>query len=162
VKHSPESYRSTYLAEAQPHVPEPILAVGLVSTAGAVSGMVGDAVAAKAMWTVSPLAAAVFRKKQAKQREETVTTQLVAVTATNIYFFAHPRDAKRFTVTAAPMVLARSGVRASVEAPGRMSQRLHLALATGEQLQFDIHRGPGAWAGFSEPMRDLLLQPVGV
>ena len=74
---SPTQQRQIYIDQLQPHVAEPILAVGFLSTAGAVKGMVGD-------------------------------------------------------------------------------------LPGGERVDDDINRAGGAWAGFRDAVRDLLVTPVRV
>jgi len=57
-------------------------------------------------------------------------------------------------------VWLRSAITVTADAPGRMSQRLHIAFASGEQLDVDINRSKGPWATFNEPMRELLVQSV--
>jgi hypothetical protein len=156
---TPAEYRQTYLDQLAPHVPEPIIEVGFVSTPGLAASYVADALTGKAIYLASPLANRLFHRKKAEHHATTISNQLVAVTATSAYLFDFPTKGA-FAVTGPPTVWLRSAITVTADTPGRMSQRLHVRFSSGEQVEVDINRSKGPWATFNEPMRELLLQPV--
>ncbi len=158
----PAAERERFTTLLQPHVDSPILAVGILSGAGDTDALISDFRAAKWIGFVrSPIAGALDRKDRLAARIPTLKNHLVAVTASNVYLFDYPTQGYTFTaVTVPPVVWSRRGLVASVDKPRRLTQRLHVRLATGEELEYDLSNASGAWGAFSNDMRDLLLDPV--
>jgi len=157
---SPDQQREIYLAQLQPHCPEPILAIGFLATAGYVDGLMRDHSTAGAIRMVSPLAGMMFRKKATSSRVEASRNDLVAVTASSVHLFQYPMRGEAFTVSGPPTVWSRADIRVTAEASKKLSQRIHVQFRTGETLEYDVSKGGREWATFSDHMRDLLLQPV--
>ncbi|MCU1453079.1 MAG: hypothetical protein JWN46_1225 [Acidimicrobiales bacterium] len=155
---SPAEQRATYLAQLQPHIVEPILEVGFLSTPGAVAGLVRDQVKGKALGFLSPLVGLVYRRKKTAARVEVTRNDLVAVTEQRVYLFEFPSRGGTFTVSGPPIVWSRAGLVVAAEAQGRLTQRIHVRLASGDEVDYDINRGGRDWATFSDGMRDLLLR----
>ena len=156
----PETMRADYLAHLQPHVAEPILAIGFLSPAGMMGTYAKEHAAGNALRLVSPLAAWAFRGRKATQHVESPTvTQLVAVGMTTVSLFPYPTGVP-FAINAAPTVWLRSDVRATADQPGRASQGIHVDLRNGEHHDFEIAKSGKQWGGWSDAMRDLLCQPV--
>ena len=154
---SAEQYRQTYIQQIQPCLPEPILAVGFISTPGYVSGLMSDAVLGKAITSMSFVGGRMFHRNRRQVRDTVVQNQLVAITPTtvNMFDFIAGQD---FAVTKAPTVWARSSFRVTAEVRGRMSQHLHVDFATGERIDVDVNFSKGEWATFNDPMLALLMQ----
>lgn len=157
---NPDEQRQTYLAQLQPHVAEPILAVGFLCTAGYVDGLTADHTTGKALGMLSPLSGRMFRKKATTTRVDSARNDLVAVTASSVHLFEYPKRGEAFTVSGPPTTWARAGLRVTSEAPKKLSQRIHVQFPGGEVLDYDIAKGGREWATFSDHMRDLLLEPV--
>ena len=155
---SPEQYRQTYIQQVQPHLTEPILAVGFISTAGYAKGLVADALVGKAISSVSFVAGRLFHRNRREVRDTVVQNQLVAITATTVNMFDFLAG-QNFAFTKPPTVWARSSIRVTAEDRGRMSQHLHVDFATGERIDIDVNFSKGPWATFNDPMLALLLQP---
>ena len=154
---SPEQYRQTYIQQIQPYLTEPILAVGFISTAGYVSGLVSDAVLGKAISSMSFVGGRMFRRNRREIRDSVVQNQLVAITpsAVNMFDFIAGQD---FAVRKAPTVWLRSTFRVTAEERGRMTQHLHVDFATGERIDVDVNFSKGEWATFNDAMLALLMQ----
>ena len=146
----------------QPDVDSPILAVGFLSGAGDTDALISDFRTAKWIgFALSPFAGVLDRRERLAARIPTLKNDLVAVTASNVYLFDYPTQGQTFTTVAVPPVVwSRRGLVASVDKPRRLTQRLHVRLATGEELEYDPSDASGAWGAFSNDMRDLLLDPV--
>ena len=85
------------------------------------------------------------------------------MTASHVYLFDYPAQGQTFTaVTTPPVIWSRQGLVATADKPGRLTRRLHIRLATGEELEYELSNSSGAWGTFSNDMRDLLLDPVPV
>jgi hypothetical protein len=152
-------YRS-YLGEAQAHVADTVLAVGFLSTAGRTASIVSDAVANKALWHVSPFAAGRQRRRQAAAREATTSSWLVAVTPTDVQLFAFSTDRTgAVRIGGPPTVWLRASFRVDLDAPGRMSQGLHVTFADGTRHDFEVNRGYG-YEELNRPMLELLTQLI--
>ncbi|WP_426573911.1 hypothetical protein [Aquihabitans sp. McL0605] len=154
--------RQTYLAQLQPHIDEPILAVGFLASAGYAAGLTKDYAAAGALRTLSPIAGRLFRKQQVSARVDAARNDLVAVTAHRVHLFEFPKRGEAFAVTGPPDVWNRSEIRVTAEAKGKYAQLIHVAFADGETRDYDISNGARDYATFSDDMRDLLLAPVTV
>jgi hypothetical protein len=158
---NPVAERERFTTLLQPHVDEPILAVGLLSGAGDTDGMISDFRWAK--WHGLFFGQSFARRDREERialRTPTLKNDLVAVTATQVFLFDYPTNGETFTaVTAPPVVWSRDGLLATVDAPRRLTQRLNVRLATGEQLEYDLSNVSGAWGRFSNSMRDLLMDP---
>ena len=155
---SAEQYRQTFIQQIQPHLAEPILAVGFLSTAGYASGLVTDALIGKAISSLSMVGGRMFHRSRREIRDTVVQNQLVAITETAVHLFDFLAG-QNFTVTKAPTVWARSSFRVTAEDRGRMSQHLHVDFATGERIDVDVNFSKGEWATFNDPMLALLMQP---
>lgn len=158
---NPVAERERLTAVLQPHVNEPILAIGFLSGAGDTDALVSDFRAAKWLGVFfGPTFARLDRKERVAKRTPTLKNDIVAVTATHVYLFDYSTQVQTFTaVTAPPVIWPRDGLVATVDAPRRLTQRLHVQLATGERLAFDLSNASGAWGRFSDAMRDLLVHP---
>ena len=154
---SPEQYRQTYIQQLQPHLAEPILAVGFISAPGYASGLVSDALVGKAISSMSFVGGRMFHRNRREVRDTVVQNQLVAITATSVNMFDFIAG-QQFSVTKAPTVWARSSFRVTAEARGRLSQHLHLDFVTGERIDVDVNFSKGDWATFNDPMLALLMQ----
>ena len=153
--------RLTYIAQLQPHVAEPIIEVGFLTSAGYVSGLKSDYAVGKVIGlTSSPMMGWLVRKKKTATRVNESRNDLVAVTASNVYLFEFPKRGEPFSVTAAPTVWRRADITAIVGARSKLSQPLHVTLADGQEIDYDISSGGGDYGTFSDAMRDLLLTPV--
>jgi len=159
---TPAEQRETYLAQLQPHVPEPILAVGFLATAGYTAGMIKDYSIGGSIGMISPLAGWLFRRKKVANRIEASENLLTAVTASGIYLFSFPMRGEAFVVSGPPTVWNRADVRVTAEAPKKLAQRIHVEHRDGRKDEYDIATGIREWATFSDAMRDLLLTPVAV
>ena len=158
---TPAEQRQTYLAQLQPHIGEPILAIGFLSSAGYAAGLRKDYTAGKAIGMFSMLGGRMFRKQAVGARVEESRNDLVAVTASSVHLFEFPKRGEPFTAEVAPTVWNRSDIRVTADAKGKHAQPLHVAFANGEVQDYDISNGARDWATFSDAMRDLLLTPVG-
>lgn len=156
---SAAEFRQTYYEATQSHCAEPILAIGFVSTAGYVKGLMADALAGKAIASISPLANRMFRRTQRQTRATEVSNQLMCITASSAYLFDFVADGQPFTVRSAPTVWSRAAIRVTAEPRGRLSQHLHVDFATGERLDLDVNFGKGEWQTFNDSMLALLLHP---
>jgi len=156
---NPVAERERFTTLLQPHVDEPILAIGFLSGAGDTDGLISDFRSAKLRGLIFGQSfARLDRKERVAVRTPTLKNDLVAVTATKVFLFDYPSTGETFTdVTAPPVIWSRDGLVATVEPPRRLTQRLHVHLATGEQLEFDLSNASGAWGTFSDAMRDLLV-----
>lgn len=159
---SPAEQRQTYLAQLQPRVPEPILTIGFLSTAGYAAGLMKDYGTGKSIGMLSPLVGRMFRKQAVTTRVEASRNDLVAVTATRVYRFEFPKRGEPFTASAPPVVWDRSRFSATVEPKSRYAQPIHIAFADGRTEDYEIANGARDYATFSDAMRELLLVPVGV
>ena len=157
---TPAEQRAAYLAQLQPHVPEPILAIGFLSSAGYAEGLRKDHAAGKAMGLFSPLVGRLFRRQATSTLVEESRNDLVAVTESTINLFEFPKDHSGFRVLGPPTVWQRSQVRVTAEPKGRFAQPIHVVLPDGTIHDYDISNGVQDWATFSDAMRDLLLSPV--
>ena len=155
---SPDEMRQMYREQTQQYCAEPILAIGFVSQAGYVRGLVADALTGKAIASASPLANRVFHRQRAEVHRTTITNQLVCMTASYAYFFDFPTGGQ-FSVRSAPTVWQRAAFRVTADKPGRMTQHLHIEFATGEKFDLDVNYSKGPWATFSDQMLELLLHP---
>ena len=160
----PAAERERFTTLLQPHVDTPILAVGIFSGAGDTDALISDFRAAKWIgFVVSPFTGARVRKERLAARIPTLKADLVAVTASRVYLFDYPTQGQTFTaVTTPPVIWSRQGLVATADKPGRLTQRLYIRLATGEELEYELSNSSGAWGTFSNDMRDLLLDPVPV
>lgn len=155
---SPEQYRLTFTQQIQPHLSEPILAAGFISTAGHASGLVADAVLGKAISSMSFVGGRMFHRNRREVRDTVVQNQLVAITATSVNMFDFLAG-QNFAVTKAPTVWARSSRRVKADERGRTNQHLHIDFTTGERVDVDVNFSKGEWATFNDPMLALLMQP---
>jgi len=69
---SAEQYRQQYIRQIQPFLPEPILAVGFISTAGYASGLMADAVLGKAITSMSFVGGRMFHRNRRQVRDTVV------------------------------------------------------------------------------------------
>ncbi|MCU1370569.1 MAG: hypothetical protein JWO77_1763 [Ilumatobacteraceae bacterium] len=152
--------RQTYLAQIQPHVPEPILAVGFLCTAGYAAGLRKDYGAGKSLGMLSPIAGRMFRKQAVATRVEASRNDLVAVTETEIYRFEFPKRGEAFTVSVPPIVWDRSLISVTAGPRGRYAQPIQVTFADGRTEDFEIANGARDYATFSDDMRALLLGSV--
>ena len=153
--------RTAYIAQLQPHVPEPILAVGFLTSAGYTTGLMADHATGKALGLlVSPMVGWFHRKQATATRVAAARNDLVAVTASSVHLFEFPKRGEAFAVTGPPVVWERSQLHVSAGLRGRYSQPIHVTFANGETRDFDISNGARDYATFSDDMRDLLLTPV--
>ncbi|QXC60714.1 hypothetical protein KSP35_20710 [Aquihabitans sp. G128] len=157
---TPAEQRQTYLAQLQPHVAEPILAVGFLATPGYTAGLMKDYGIGKTIGMVSPLAGWLFRKKKVADRLAVSRNDLVAVTASSVHLFEFPKESHQFVVTGPPTVWNRNDIRVTAEAPQKLAQLIHVQFRDGRVLDYDISIGIREWKTFSDAMRDLLLAPV--
>ncbi|MCU1355629.1 MAG: hypothetical protein JWM89_1047 [Acidimicrobiales bacterium] len=156
----PEAMRRTFIEQVQPHVGEPVLAVGFLSPAGLMSTYTKQAVSGGALRMVSPLAAWLFRRKKSSDRKASSdVTLLVAVGDTTVSCFPYPAGAP-FVVQQPTMVWQRADIRVTADAPGRQAQQVHVDLSSGEHHDFEISMVGKTWSGWSDAMLQLLLSPV--
>lgn len=157
---SAEEQRQTYLAELQPHVAEPILAIGFFTSAGYLAGLKGDYAEASALRFLSPIFGRLYRRGKVNARVDASRNDLVAVTDTSVYLFKFPKRGGAFSVTGPPTVWRRSDITVTAGAEAKYAQPLHVVFSSGETADYDISNGAGDYATFSDAMRELLLSPV--
>lgn len=155
---SPHELRQMYYEQTQAHCAEPILAIGFVSSAGYVKGLLGDALTGKAISSVSPLAGRMFHRQQRQTQATTISNQLVCVTASFVHFFDFVTG-QPFSVRNPPTIWQRSAFRVTADRRGRLSQHLHIEFTTGERFDLDVNFSKGPWETFNDPMLALLLHP---
>jgi len=149
--------RETYVAQLQPHVPEPILAIGFLTSVGYAAGLTADYAKGKAIGLlVSPMLGWLNRKQATNSRVDASRNDLVAVTATSIYRFEFPKRGEPFTVST-PIVWDRSEIVVTAGPKGKYAQPIHVAFVDGSSEDFDISNGARDYATFSDEMRDLLI-----
>ena len=157
----PETLRRTYLEQVRSHVPEPILAIGFLSPGNIMRKAVTTSATSHLIFKASPLAALLFNRRKKATRTTRLAespSQLVAVGPTSAYLFPFPAG-QEFAVTAPPAVWVRSQTRVTAGEKGRFARKVHVEQASGEQLDFEIVEAK-TWAGFSDAMLALLLDPV--
>jgi hypothetical protein len=159
----PQTARRQYLETIQPGISEPVLALGFLSRADMVRDANRSSLKAHALFSVSPLLAMISgfsKKKDAPTTDPEAMPQLVAVTASSVYLFPYPQGAE-FTAQHPPRVLARADLRATAGKAGQLAVPIHLELRSGQFLDFEhVESKRSPWAGFSDRMIELLLQPV--
>ncbi|CAN5719742.1 hypothetical protein BH10ACT1_BH10ACT1_06090 [soil metagenome] len=159
---TPDAQRQAWLAEIQPHVGEPILAIGFLTTPGYSAGLVRDYSIGKSIGMISPLAGLLFRRKKVKDRVAESSNELVAVTAGGVFLFEYPMSGQPFVVSGPPTIWTRADIRVTAEAKKKLTQRIHVQFRNGENVDYDVSCGGGAYGTFSDAMLGLLLQPIGV
>lgn len=158
----PADRREMYRSAIEPHVSEPILAIGIFSPGGALKELKGDYAVGKAIGAVSPIVGILYRRKKMAATSAKNVSQVVAVTATAVYLFPIPPHPTPFSVTGPPITWSRAGLQLVADAPKRHNQQLHITLGSGEQHDVEIGKaGPPGWCDFSDGVRDLLATPVG-
>lgn len=128
-------------AEAQRHVAEPLLAVGFMSSRGRVAAAVSSAVAGKVLYQASPWASWRHGKASAKRNAETHPSWLVAVSDQTVYLMSFTLDGSHATVERVEQAWPRGSFRFAAEAPGRLTQAVHLTFGDGTQLDGEVYRG---------------------
>ena len=142
-----------YADSLQPHVPEPILAVGLLSRVGAMGRTL--------LWKASPLAAMAHSQLAKKKASGLPTNVVVAVTATRVHLFDFRPKGSSIKVKGEPTVWDRAGFQGWIDAPGTLSTRVRLQFADGTTVELDANRAMPGYADFNTPMLDLLTAAGG-
>ena len=152
---STDEYLAAYAAAMQPHVPEPIIAVGAVKAPGAMTAMLQQEIAGKAGRFVGG-----FLGRQAARRATAPAARpdgmpddlLLACTATRIHAFAYkPKTASKVEIKGEYAVWDRAGLVVTREDAGRMTQRLHLRWPNGAEVQLDAVLPPGKHNDLNAP-----------
>ncbi len=145
-------YLDRTTASLQPHVPEPILAVGVFSRPGAMGNALVSQVSG---------AAYLVRNHQAKKAAGGLPHNVVvALTATRLYLFAYrPGWGGKLKVKAPVAVWERTRFVTAVDMPGTLAARVRFHFDDGSQVQLDWNRGFGGEA-FNGPIVLALTQPM--
>ena len=146
---------ANYAAAMQPHVPEPIVAVGAVKAPGAMTDMLRTQIAGNAGRFLGGFLGRQAARKAvapAARADGMPDDLLLACTATTIHAFAYkPRGAKDVEVKGRYAAWPRDGLVVTAEAPGRWTQRLHLRWPNGAEVEVDAVLPPGKNTDLNAP-----------
>jgi hypothetical protein len=143
-----EKYRAKYIESLQPHVPEPVIGVGVFNRPGAI-GRMGVA-------KVSPLASLLMGKSAKKKSGGLSTNVAVAITATKAHVFDMKPKGTDMKVGDELAVWDRRGLKVRTEEK-MTAARLFVDLPDGSTTELEWLKGGG---GFNEPAVRLLSEPV--
>jgi hypothetical protein len=161
---STDEYLANYIAAAQPHCGEPIIAIGAVKAPGAMTTMLTQEIAGKAGRFLGG-----FVGRQAARAATAPPPRpdgmpddlLLACTATAIHAFVYkPKGAKHVEIKGEYAVWPRAGLVITTEPPGRWTQRLHLRWSNGAEVQLDAVLPPGRTNDLNRAFLDALGAPV--
>ncbi len=152
---STDEYLAAYAAAMQPHCPEPILAVGAVKAPGALTAQLRTQVAGNAgRFFGGFLGRAAARKAVAGAGapDGMPDDLLLAGTATTIHAFDYkPKSATKIEIRGEYARWNRDGLVVTADAPGRMTQRLHLRWPNGAEVELDAVMPPGKTNDLNAP-----------
>lgn len=154
---SADEQRADLMTKLQPHVSEPILAVGFLTSAGYVAGLTKDYAVGRAIGMGSPVAGRLFRKKKVEERVSASTNLAVAVTESAVHLFTYPMRGEAFVVAGPPIVWPRADITVTLGKRAKYAQPIHVAFADGHTEDYDIGIGYKDFATFSDAMQALLL-----
>ena len=144
---STDEFLANYAAAMQPHVPEPIVAVGAVKAPGAMSDQLRTQIAGNAGRFLGGFLgrqAARTAVAPAGRPDRMPDDLLLACTATTIHAFDYkPKGAKNVEVKGEYAAWPREGLVVIADAPGRWTQRLHLRWPNGAEIELDAVLPPG-------------------
>jgi hypothetical protein len=147
-----DKYLARWTEAMQPHVPEPLLAVGSLNRAGqTMAGMVG--LGSGAAWTVL--------NHQARKKSAGLPRQmLVGLTANALYVWKFRTGGiGKVKVKGDPeMVLDRRAFQVTVESDG-LANHIHLWFHDGQKLELEANTTFGA-AALNDPLLRALTAPV--
>lgn len=151
-----EQYLARYTASLQPHVAEPICAVGILCRPGAL----GNAL----VYQASPMVA-MIRNRSAKKASGGLPPNLaVAATEHHVHLFDYRPTNRGLKVKREVMVLDRSTFQVAFDQPGTLAQRVRFFFTDSTQLELDANKTMAKWSDlhtplFTELARQLMLHP---
>ena len=143
-------YTQTYAASVQAVVPEPVLAVGVLSRPGAMGATVAGQLSGGA-WLVM--------NHRGKKRAGGLPLNVVlALTPTSVYVFNYrPGYGGKLRVKAPVAVWRRDTFVATIDQPGTLAARVHFHFVDGTEIQLDWNRGFSGEA-FNAPLLTALIR----
>ncbi|MFN8039790.1 MAG: hypothetical protein U0Q07_11330 [Acidimicrobiales bacterium] len=153
---STDEYLARYATALQPHVPEPIRAVGILCRPGAL----GNAL----VYQASPMVA-MIRNRSAKKASGGLPPNLaVAATETRVHLFDYRPTNRGLKVKREVLVLDRSTFQVAFDQPGTLAQRVRFFFADGSQLELDANKTLAKWSDFHTPLfaelaRQIMVHP---
>jgi hypothetical protein len=133
-----EKYRQRYRDAVQPHLSEPLLAVGVFNRPGGIQAI--------GMAKVSPLLSMMMRKSAKKQAGGLPTSVALAVTPTQVHVFGFNARSSSIDTGNELMVWGRRGLRVQTEST-MTATRLQLTPEGGETIELEWLKMAGDFNG---------------
>jgi hypothetical protein len=141
-----EKYRQKLIEACQPHVEEPIVAIGQFQPGGAAGAM-------GVMMGVSGAAGMVMRSSSKKNAGGLPHIGLYALTATTLHVFDGKPKGFGFKIKKLVASFPRDGFRAE-RGEGKVTDKVTLVLADGEQINLESMKGGG---GFNDEIINAMI-----
>jgi len=146
-----QKYYANYTAQVQPQIPEPVLAVGLLSHQGRAS--------AGAAYFVSPLAAMIMRSGKKKLAGGLPKEMLAAVTQHRLYLFEYRQGMGGLKVKGDPIMWERSWFQVHVDSSSGFAHGVRFSFPDGSTVALEASTGMGM-SEFNVPLLQWLTTPV--
>ena len=146
-----QKYYANYTAQVQPHISEPVLAVGLLSHAGRAG--------AGAASFVSPLAAMIMRSGKKKLAGGLPKEMLAAVTQHRLYLFEYRQGMGGLKIKGDPIMWERSWFQVHVDQGSGFAHGVRFVFPDGSTVALEASTGMGM-SDFNVPLLQWLTTPV--
>ena len=143
-----EKYRQKYRDSVQPHLSEPLLAVGVFNRPGGIQAI--------GMAKVSPLLSMMMRKSAKKQAGGLPTSVALAITPTQVHVYGFNARSSSIDVENELMVWERQGLQVETQSTVTAT-RLQLTPSGGETIELEWLKMAG---DFNDEAVQALSQPV--